>query len=112
MNLPDFLSEQEYGAIRVKGHRVGLMHIVVFYNMGHSVEQLVEDFPTLSADVIQKVIAFYHANRSEVDAYVAGCEAEMERQRAAAPRGPSMEELKRRLEERERLKVAHQAENS
>ena len=101
MKLPDFLTEEAYGSIRVAGHRIALTHLVTFYNMGHSVEQLAEDFPTLSADVIQKVIDFYHQNKAEVDAYVAACEAEMERQRASvAGKTPSMDELRARFEKK------------
>lgn len=98
MNLPDFLTEHAYGSIRITGHRIGLLHIVRHYNDGYSPEMLQCEFPTLSLALIHKVIAFYLENKEEVDAYVARCEEEIERHRAATPPGPSTEELRRRLE--------------
>ena len=101
MNLPDFLTEHAYGSIRVTGHRIDLLHLVHYYNEGDTAEMLQMRFPTLSLALIHKVIAFYLENRAEVDAYVARCEEEMERQRAAAPRvGPSLAELQRRMQEK------------
>ncbi|MCI0376780.1 MAG: DUF433 domain-containing protein [Gemmataceae bacterium] len=97
MTLPEHLTKDNYGYIHVTGHRIGLQDLVHFYNEGHSPESLLDVFPTLSLAVIHKVIAFYLENRAEVDAYVASSEAEMERQRAIAPRGPDVAELRRRL---------------
>jgi uncharacterized protein (DUF433 family) len=98
MTLPDFLTQHPYGEIRLTGHRIGLLHVVQYYNEGFSPEMLLEQFPTLPLSLIHKVIAFYLDNRAEVDAYVAKCEAELDQQRAAAPKGPSLAELRRRLE--------------
>jgi|SRR6516225_7801943 uncharacterized protein (DUF433 family) len=97
MTLPDFLTQDADGHIHVAGHRVGLQDLVYYYNEGHSAEALAELFPTLTLAVIHKVIAFYLEHRAEVDAYVAGCEAETARQRTAALRGPDLAELRRRL---------------
>ena len=94
MTLADFLVDHPDGEIRVTGHRIGLFHIVRYYNEGYSPEMLIEQFPTLSLALIHKVIAFYLENRSEVDSYVANYEAELEQQRAAAPKGPSLAELR------------------
>ena len=98
MTLPDFLVDHPDGEIRVTGHRIGLFHIVRYYNEGYSPEMLSEQFPTLSLALIHKVIAFYLENRAEVDDYVAKYEVELEQQRSAAPKGPSLAELRRRLE--------------
>ena len=38
MNLPDFLTPEPTGEIRVTGHRIGLFHIVQYYNDGYSAE--------------------------------------------------------------------------
>jgi uncharacterized protein (DUF433 family) len=98
MTLPDFLTGDADGDIYLKGHRIGLQDVVHFYNEGYSPEQLLEAFPTLSLALIHKIVAFYLENRAEVDAYVSQHEAEMERQRAGAVRGPDAAELRRRLE--------------
>jgi uncharacterized protein (DUF433 family) len=98
MTLPDFLARDRYGEIRLKGHRIGLYHLVFFHNRGESSEALASRFPSLSPELVDNVIAFYHANKGEVDAYVAECQAEIDRQRATAPEGPSLADLRRRRE--------------
>ena len=97
MNLPDFLTLDAEGHIHVSGHRIGLQDLVYYYNEGYSAEAMLEVFPTLSLALIHKVIGFYLENQVNVDTYVATCDVEMERQRAAAPRGPDVAELRRRL---------------
>jgi uncharacterized protein (DUF433 family) len=97
MNLPDFLALDADGHIHVIGHRIGLHDLVYYYNEGYSAEAILDVFPTLSLALIHKVIGFYLENQLDVDAYVATCDVEMERQRAAAQRGPDMAELRRRL---------------
>ena len=101
MELPEFLTRHQYGEIRITGHRIDLLHVVDLYNEGHSAEEMAtEDFDTLSVELLQKVIDFYLANKAEVDAYVAACRAEIERQAAQPQPGPSFAELKRRYEAR------------
>ncbi len=95
MTLPDFLTQDADGFIRLAGHRIGLHHVVRLYRDGYAPEMLVEHYPTLPLPLIHKLIAFYLENQTDVDAYVAREEAEYERQ-AAASSGPSLEELRRR----------------
>ena len=97
MTLPDYLTQDADGYIHVKGHRIGLQDFVFYYNEGYFPEALLEAFPTLSLALVHKMIAFYLEQTADVDAYMVKCEAEMERQQAAAPRGPDMAELRRRL---------------
>lgn len=97
MTLPEYLTQDADGYIHMTGHRIGLADVVYFYNAGYSAEALLDVFPTLPLAVVHKVIAYYLEHRADVDAYVAACDAEMERQREAAPRGPDAAELRRRL---------------
>jgi uncharacterized protein (DUF433 family) len=97
MKLPDFLTECAYGEVRLTGHRIGLYHVVEDYKHGYSPERLHEEFPTLPLDLIRKVLAFYEANRAEVDAYMARAEEDSERQRKAT-KPIDVEELMRRAE--------------
>ena len=64
-------------------------------------EALLDALPTLSLAIIHKVIGFYLENQVTVDAYVAKCNAEIDRQREVAPRGPDSAELRRRLAAKE-----------
>ena len=98
MNLPEFLIADKYGHIHVKDRRIGLHDLVFFYNQVHTADGLLEVFPTLTLALIHEFIAYYSEQRSEVDVYVAECEAEMARQRVAnPPKGPSVAELRRRM---------------
>jgi uncharacterized protein (DUF433 family) len=97
MNLPDFITRDDDGFVHLNGHRIGLHHIVAFYNEGFSAEMLLCQFPTLSLALIHKVLGFYLENQSEVDAYVAAEERAIEHLRATTPHGPSLQELRRRL---------------
>jgi uncharacterized protein (DUF433 family) len=98
MKLPDFLREVEYGDILLVGSRVGLYHIVTRYEEGLSAEQIQEWYPTLPLELINRVLAFYHENRSEVDAYVAAYRAELDRQEAETPRLIDWDDLRRKFE--------------
>lgn len=97
MKLPNFLEAEEYGLIRLRGHRIGLHDLVYFYREGFSAEALACQFPTLSLAEVHKVIAFYLENQKEVDAYVDEHESECEKQRAAAPKTPTLKQLRQRL---------------
>jgi uncharacterized protein (DUF433 family) len=98
VQLPDFLTRDADGFIRVTGHRIGLSNLVHYYNDGLSAEMLACEYPTLPLSLVHKVIAFYLENRTTTDAYIAGCEEEIERQRSSVPNGPSAAELRRRLD--------------
>jgi len=80
MKLPDFLTEWPFGEIVLTGHRIGLYHVVSNYKQGYSPQQLHEEYPTLSLELINNVLAFYKENQNEVDTYVARFEEECERQ--------------------------------
>ena len=56
---------------------------------GESAEALLSRFPSLSLELVNKVIAFYGANKDEVDAYVKQCQAEIGGQRNGAGRANS-----------------------
>ena len=81
----------------VAGHRIGLEDVVYYYKQGYSAEALLDVFPTLPLVIVHKVIAFYLDHTADVDTYVARCDAEMQRQRANATKGPDVAELRRRL---------------
>lgn len=105
MNLPDFLALDADGHIHVTGHRIGLEDLVYYYNEGYSAEAMLEVFPTLSLAIIHKVIGFYLDDKVNLDAYVATCDLEMDRQRSVAPRGPDVAELRRRLAAKQAAKA-------
>lgn len=102
LELPEFLTRNEYGEIRLTGHRIGLIHLVDRYNEGYSPEAILCDFPTLTLSLIYKTIAFYLDHRAEVDAYVAATRAEIDRQASLPSKGPTMVELRERMDAMQR----------
>jgi uncharacterized protein (DUF433 family) len=101
MELPEFLTMWPFNAIKLTGHRIGLYDVVDAYQQGENAEQIHEHYPSLPLELIQKVLDFYHANQTEVDAYVAAWQEESARIEASLPR-VDLEQLRRRLEERKR----------
>ena len=100
MILPDFLTQDADGEIRLTGHRVGLYSVVRSYQEGQTAEQVQAEFPSLSLAHVYKVLAFYLENRAEVDAYGKAYREELERQSQTFRHGPDQEELRRRWQEK------------
>jgi uncharacterized protein (DUF433 family) len=66
------------GVVRLKGHRIGIEHIVERYREGWSAEQIALDYPSVELKKIYAVIAYYLYNQAVVDAYIAELNAEGE----------------------------------
>ncbi|MCG8346352.1 MAG: DUF433 domain-containing protein [Chloroflexales bacterium] len=75
MRLEDYLDIQGEDVIRLKGHRIGLEHIVELYREGYSPEQIALEYPGVSLEQIYGIIAYYLHNQAEVDAYIARIDA-------------------------------------
>ncbi len=57
--------------IRIKGHRIGLEHVVNLYQGGYTAEQIAEELPRLPREKIGAAIGYYLTHKAEVDAYLA-----------------------------------------
>ncbi|NJO84698.1 MAG: DUF433 domain-containing protein [Blastochloris sp.] len=75
MQLADYLDFLGPDVIRLKGHRIGLEHIVERYRLGQSPEQMALDLPGVPLEMLYGVIAYYLHHQAEVDAYVERVEA-------------------------------------
>ena len=84
MQLEDYLDFVGPLTIRLRGHRIGIEHIVERYHEGYSPEQIAQEFPGVSLEQIYAVLTFYLHNRPEVDAYLARLQASVERRMRAA----------------------------
>ena len=62
--------EKRNGGYYVSGSRIGLDSIVHAFGEGASPESILQSFPSLSLEQIYGTIAFYLANRKEVEAYL------------------------------------------
>lgn len=70
--------EQRDGGYWIAGTRVSLDSIVYAFLNGLSAENIVECFPTLTLEQVNGGIAYYQANRDEIDRYLRESEAEFE----------------------------------
>jgi uncharacterized protein (DUF433 family) len=100
MTLPDFLTEWPGNEIVLTGHRIGLYSVVKRYNEGYSPDRIADYYPTLPPELVSQVVAFYLANKAEVDEYVAEYDAELARQEAQGKR-VDVDALLKRFAERD-----------
>ncbi|WP_068814962.1 DUF433 domain-containing protein [Phormidesmis priestleyi] len=68
--------EHRNEAYWVEGTRISLDSIVYAFRDGSSPETIVQSFPLLTLEQVYGAIAFYLANRAEIDAYLEAEEAE------------------------------------
>lgn len=72
MLLEDYFEFDEHsGAIRIKGHRVGLEHVVERFKQGYGPERIRQELDTLSLEDIYAAILYYLHNQAAVDTYIA-----------------------------------------
>ncbi|MBH8574427.1 DUF433 domain-containing protein [Nostocaceae cyanobacterium CENA369] len=67
--------EYRQDAYWVAGTRISLDSIVYAFRKGLSPESIVNSFPLLTLEQVYGAIAFYLANRAEIDAYLVAEEA-------------------------------------
>jgi uncharacterized protein (DUF433 family) len=67
-------------AYRVAGTPVSLDSLVYLYREGISPEGMVESYPSLTLEQVHGAMAYYLANRTDVDAYLTRADAEAELQ--------------------------------
>lgn len=72
---PKSYVEYQNDAYRVEGTRISLDSIIYAFQKGLSPESIVQSFPLLTLEQVYGAIAFYLANRAEIDTYLAVEEA-------------------------------------
>ena len=65
-----YVDEDSQGALRVGSLGVSLDSVVIAFQQGHSAETIQQLYPALSLEEVYGAIAFYLANRDEVDQYL------------------------------------------
>ena len=58
------------GEPTIRGTRVAVRHVAIEYQNEGSVEGVHRAYPHLSTDAIREALAFYAANREEIDGYI------------------------------------------
>jgi len=76
----DYIEKRETGYY-VIGSRVSLDSTAYGFLDGNSPEGILESYPTLTLEQVHGSLAFYLANRAEIDAYLAKGEREAEKMR-------------------------------
>jgi uncharacterized protein (DUF433 family) len=76
----DYIENRDAGYYLI-GSRVSLDSIVYAFLDGNSAEGIVESYPTLTLEQVHGSLAFYLANRAEIDGYLAEGEREAEKMR-------------------------------
>jgi uncharacterized protein (DUF433 family) len=76
--------DQRDGGYWVAGTRVSLDSIVYAFLDGQTAESIAQSFPMLALEQVYGAIAFYLANRSEIDIYLTQARAGFEALRQAA----------------------------
>lgn len=66
------------GRARIAGTGVSVRRIAALSNLGMSPEEIASDFGHLSLAQVHAALAYYHANRAEIDSDLAREEAEAE----------------------------------
>ncbi len=90
----DFLSLNE---IRLKGHRVGIEDVLYEHLYNElTPKELMERFPTLSAEQIYATILYHLSNRERIDAYLAAWLEHERQMREEQARNPTSAMLKLR----------------
>jgi len=76
--------ERRDGGYWVVGSRVSLDSIVYAFQQGQTAESIARSFAMLSLEMVYGAIAYYLANRAQIDDYLALGRAQYEAQRQAA----------------------------
>ena len=77
------------GRPRIAGTGVSVRRIAGWYKLGHTPEEIVTQIPHLTLAQVHAALAYYHANRDEMDAEMAAEAADadrLEREHIAAKR--------------------------
>lgn len=76
--LSDYLEFVSSDEIRIRGHRLGLEHVVECYRQGYTPEAIREEYPGLALPAIYATITFYLLHQDIVDEYLARRDARAE----------------------------------
>jgi len=56
------------GRPRIAGTRISVARVAVWHHMGHIPEEIIQDYTHLSLPQVYAALAYYYANKAEIDA--------------------------------------------
>ena len=62
--------------MRIDGSRITVHRIATLYKQGQSAEDIIQTYPHLNLSQIYAALAFFHANREEIEAELAAADRE------------------------------------
>lgn len=63
------------GRLRIDGTRITVERIATLYKQGQTAEAIAETYPHVSLSQVYAALAYYHANREEIEADLAAADA-------------------------------------
>lgn len=101
IELTKYLDFTNPNTIRIKGHRIGIEHILDYYLEGYNPDEITQEFPGLNLETVYAVITYYLTNRAKMDAYMRQRQARNEQayQEWAATPTPLIQRLRAIREE-------------
>lgn len=70
LNVDEYFDQIGPDIIKIKGHRLGVEHILKYYLEGYRPEDIAAEYPGLSLEIIYATITLYLANKEELDTYI------------------------------------------
>jgi uncharacterized protein (DUF433 family) len=55
------------GRLRIEGTRMTVNQVVVWYKQGYTPEEIADQYPHLTLAQVYTALAYYHANREEIE---------------------------------------------
>jgi uncharacterized protein (DUF433 family) len=99
LDLPPCLEHWEDGSIHIEGHRVSVHDVLDALYAGHSIEEINDLYPTISASKLTQVVDFYSLHPGTLREFHQEQQRKAEVRRTAHPPvGPTRAELQKRLE--------------
>jgi uncharacterized protein (DUF433 family) len=68
-----------HGRPCIAGTRITVHRVAIWYKLGYSAEEIFHQYPHLTLAGVYAALAYYHANREEVDAEIEAEDAEAQR---------------------------------
>ncbi len=70
VELTDYFEFVDGDTIKIRGHRLGIEHVLAYYLEGYHPSEIADELPGLSLEEIYATITYYLANRNALDAYL------------------------------------------
>ena len=63
------------GLIRIDGTRITVHRVATLYKQGQTAEDVAQTYPHLSLGQVYAALAYYHANRAEIESELAAADS-------------------------------------